>query len=157
MHRCRSVAKSVRKGRTSSGGDATQRLERAFDVILEQIRQDPSFAQKVRSALEEAASPEPRASEPARSAPPAPAASTRVPPPPPPAPKRQKALIDPFALYDTGWEAMLRSHLERLTVEQLRDVIHQYRMDPKGRSESLSDIEELRAWIVRSVENFGMS
>lgn len=150
------MAKSVRKGRTNpGGGDFTQRLERAFGVILEQIRRDPAFAQGVRNALEDAAAPAPSAPAQRPSSPPP--SSTRLPPAPPPAPKRQKALIDPFALYDTGWEAMLRSHLERLTVEQLRDVIHQYRMDPTGRTASVSDVEELRAWIIRAVENHGMS
>ena len=152
------MGRSVRKGRTSAGGgDFTQRLERAFAAILDQIRQDPAFAQRVRNALEAAAAPTPSAVEPAPPASPELASSTRLPPPPAPAPQRQKALIDPFALYETGWEAMLRSHLERLSVDQLRDVIHQYRIDPGGRTASLGDIEQLRAWIIRAVENFGMS
>jgi hypothetical protein len=124
-------------------------------VIVDQIHRDPAFAQSVRNALDGAAAPAPSGPV-QRSSSPAPA-STRLPPAPPPAPKRQKALIDPFALYDTGWEAMLRSHLERLDVEQLRDVIHQYRMDAAGRTASVSDAEELRSWIIRAVENFGMS
>jgi hypothetical protein len=151
------VAKSVRKGRTSPvSGDSAQRLEQVFAAILAQIRQDPAFAQRVRSALEGAASAAPTASEPAPSHGPPPV-GTRLPAPPPAPPKRQKALIDPFALYDTGWDAMLREHLERLDVEQLRDVIHQYRLDPGGRTASLSDTAELRAWIIRKVENFGLS
>jgi hypothetical protein len=131
-----------------------ERLERVFAAIVEQVRRDAGFAQRLRDALGEVPSPTPAGSEPPRreSAPP----TTSRPPPPPPAPRREKALIDPFALYDTGWESMLSEHLERLSVEQLRDVIHQYRMDPAARTASLSDIEELRAWIIRAVENFGI-
>ncbi len=155
------MAKGGRKGRTGpASGDLAPRLERVFAAILEQIRQDPSFAQRIASALAEAAAA-PRSaapSEPARPvATPAPPTSSRLPPAPPPVPKRKKALIDPFALYETGWEAMLRSHLERLDVEQLRDVIHQYKMDAAGRTASISDLEELRSWIIRACENFGMS
>jgi hypothetical protein len=155
------VAKGVRKGRTgSASGDLAPRLERVFAAILEQIRQDPAFAQRIASALAEAAAAPPSAppSEPARQvASPAPPTSSRLPPAPPPPPKRKKALIDPYALYETGWEAMLRSHLERLDVEQLRDVIHQYKMDSAGRTASISDLEELRIFIIRACENFGMS
>ena len=149
------MAKGRKAGTLASSGDFAQRLERVFAAIVAQVRSDAGFAEQLRDALGETSPPPPAVSEPPRreSAPPT---STRQPPPPPPAPKRQKALLDPFALYDTGWEAMLREHLERLTVEQLRDVIHQYRMDPKARTEALHEIEELRAWIIRACENFGM-
>ena len=155
------MAKSVRKSRAgAAGGDLAPRLERVFAAILEQIRRDPDFAQRIASALGEAAAAAPNAapSEPARQVEaPAPPTSSRLAPAPPPPPKRKRALIDPYALYETGWEAMLRSHLERLDVEQLRDVIHQYKMDSAGRTASISDLEELRGWIIRACENFGMS
>ena len=151
----------MRKSRTGgAGGDLVPRLERVFAAILEQIRQDPAFAQRVASALGDTATAAPSVapSEPARQvASPAPPTSSRLPPAPPPPPKRKRALIDPYALYETGWEAMLRSHLERLDVEQLRDVIHQYKMDSAARTASIGDIEELRSWIIRACENFGMS
>ena len=51
---------------------------------------------------------------------------------------------------------MLREHLLRLDLEQLRDVIHQYRMDPSGRTRTENDPEKLRDWIVRGVEGHGM-
>src|SRR5262245_35489270 len=153
------VAKGGRKTRTGgAGGDLAPRLERVFAAILEQVRQDPAFAQRIASALAEAAPAAPPASEPPRRvASPAAPTSSRLPPAPPAPPKRKKALIDPFALYETGWEAMLRSHLERLDIEQLRDVIHQYKMDSAGRTASISDLEEMRSWIIRACENFGMS
>ena len=61
-----------------------------------------------------------------------------------------------LASFRDGEGRLLRENLERLSVEQLRDVIHQYRMDPAARTASLSDIEELRGWIIRAVENFGI-
>ena len=158
-----SVAEGGRRNRSGAGADPASRLERVFAAVLEQIRQDPAFAQRILGALGEAAAasaPAPSVvHEPAPRPQVEPPASTRPPPPPPPPPppKRQKALLDPYALYETGWEAMLRSHLERLDVEQLRDVIHQYRMDSAGFTATLTSVEELRSFIIQAVEDFGMS
>jgi hypothetical protein len=117
------MAKRAPKGpRDPKGLDS--RLEQLFCLVLEQVRSDPEFAAKLETVLT---------------------------PPRPPAPKRHRAEIDPFALYDQGWEAMLRQRLARLDVEQLRDVVHQYGLDPQERSSELKTHEQLSEWIVKVV------
>jgi len=156
------MGKSNSKAQQAS--EVTARLMRLFEAISDQISKDAQFAQRIRLALDGPVAPKPGHvtakappdSKPAQHKPATAAPRAPAPPPAAPAPpKRARALIDPFALYDAGWEAMLRSRLERLDVEQLRDVIHQYRLDPKGQTEREKDAEKLQDWIVRAVEDIG--
>jgi len=159
------------------GADWMSCLARLFEVVMQQARDDPGFAARIQSALRTQGVPgDGRSESPAhveaaksvsRDVPPrtgarAPRTAAKADPPPRPeprvekaAPVRRRALIDPFALYDAGWEEMLRSHLVRLDVEQLRDVIAQYALDPQARTERESDADRLRDWIVRAVEDIG--
>lgn len=142
---------------------AVKRLEKLFGAILAHARQSPELGRAIEAALA------PSATGPARStsapanpprrvaqeaAPARSAAQARPAPPrhaaqpePPPAP----ALLDPFAVYDTGWETMLRERLGRLDVEQLLDVIHHFDLDPKGKLAERGSAEKLRDWIVEAV------
>jgi len=109
-------------------------LEKLLQVLQDEARQSSGFAARLQEVL---APPPP---------PPVP-----DPPPEPPKPKRRKALLDPFAAYETGWESMLRQELGRLTVDQLRDVIVAYELDPNDRSERLKSEEQLSEWILAAV------
>jgi len=154
---------------SASAASAAARLERVFAVIVEQVRQSPAFGQRLLDALGQSASGG-RGSRPASpagsssAAPRAPAPRPPVPSrpapkfePPKPARQRRPAVIDPFALYDQGWESMLREHLSRLSVDQLHDVIDQFRLDPQARVDGQQDADALRDWIVRAVEERGLS
>jgi hypothetical protein len=48
---------------------------------------------------------------------------------------------------------MLRQELGRLSVDQLRDVVVAYELDPRDRSERLKSEDELSEWIVKAVMN----
>lgn len=111
-------------------------LEKLLQVLRDQARQSTEFAGRLQEVL--------------------------APPPPPPEPdpplelpkpKRRKALVDPFAVYETGWESMLRQELGRLSVDQLRDVIVAYELDPDDRSVRLKSQGKLSEWIVKAVMN----
>ena len=112
-------------------------------------RSDPKFATRVEAALQANAPADPPASRKASAARKAPAAP--APPPPPPRPKHKPALLDPFAVYENGWEVMLNQRLDRLTASQLGDVIHQYKLDPQDRMSDEKNAERLREWIVKAV------
>lgn len=104
------------------------RLEKLFAAILAHAKAHPEFARELDQALAGAAAP-----------------------PPPPPPKRKPAELDPFKVYEQGWESMLRQRLARLDDEKLRDVIHQYALDERGATGKLKDDEKLREWIVKAV------
>ena len=178
----RDMAKDVREaGDEAAGRELAARVERIFAVVVEQLRQDPAFARRVRHALDPPRPPAPaggaQAESPAgpparapRPPTPTPPSSPRTPPStgakPPPAAvtpavpaaaPRRKALVDPFAIYDSGWEPLLRAHLARLTPDQLRDVIHQYRLDATQGLSGQEGADALRDWIVRAVEDLGLN
>ena len=104
------------------------RLEKLFAAILAHAKVHPEFARELERAL---------AGTPAKAA--------------PPAPKRKRAELDPFKIYEQGWESMLRQRLAQLDDEKLRDVIHQYGLDERGTTEKQKDEDKLREWIVRAV------
>ena len=163
------MATRSEKGRSPADVDTlVARLEQIFGAVIAHLREDPALARRIATALEppepppsakETAAPPRSVEPPSPSAHPAPAAADRAPAAPQraaPPPKRRRAVIDPFALYDSGWEAMLRAHLRRLTPEQMLDVIHQYGLDPGGKLPAAADAEQLRDWIVRAVEDRGL-
>ena len=102
------------------------RLEKLFVAILAHARSDPAFARELEAALE-------------------------AKPPAPEPPKHKPALLDPFKVYEQGWESMLRQRLGRLDEEQCRDVIHQYQLDPRDRSKREKTADALREWIVQAI------
>lgn len=89
------------------------RLAALFDAILEETRRNPRFAEKLAAALEDlkAAAGDvdtPRKGKGGRRAP---------------------AVFDPVAMYQEGDE-VLRQRLAPLELEQLRDIVAEYGMDP---------------------------
>ncbi len=88
------------------------RLAALFDAILEEARRNPRFAEKLAAALEalKAAGDvdTPRKGKGGRRAP---------------------AAFDPVAIYREGDE-VLRQRLAPLELEQLRDIVAEYGMDP---------------------------
>ncbi len=88
--------------------DTASRLARIFEAIVAEVRRNPTLAVQVEALLAPEKSPEP--------------------------PPRARAVLDPFDIYEKGWEAMLRERLAALDVEKLKDVIAQYELDPSGRA-----------------------
>lgn len=115
------------RGRTADDAAVVSRLEKLFGVILAQARQDPAFARALEKAM---------------------AGSTPTPPPPP---RHRPAVLDPFQIYEQGWESMLRQRLGRLDDDQLHDVIHEYELDRRGNTAGQKDADKLRDWIVKAV------
>jgi hypothetical protein len=113
-----------------------ERLERIFGAVLAHLRKNPELAREIEAAF-----------APASAAPPA-----QAPPPQAPAPVAQPglAVLDPFEVYDTGWESMLRERLRPLDVDQLKAVIHQFKLDPTGKMSGKTP-DELRESIVEVV------
>jgi hypothetical protein len=105
----------------------SDRLEKLFAAVLAHARSNPAFARELEAALEVEADR------------------------PPEPPKRKAALLDPFKIYEQGWESMLRQRLGKLGEEQCRDVIHQYQLDPKDQSKRKKSAEDLREWIVKAI------
>ncbi len=129
--------RSRRSATGKSSSDAlVARLERLFAVIVAQVRDDPGFATRMEAAL------------PAR--PPA-ARKPRPAPAPPPPPKHGAAVLDPFTVYEQGWEVMLNQRLDRLAAGPLGDIIHQYQLDPQHRMRDEKNPARVREWIVKAV------
>lgn len=91
-------------------------------VIADETERNPEFAQKVISAL--GTSEIPNASAPPAARPPHPANTERR-----PKNRRAAAVLDPVEIARSG-EEMLRARLRGLTVDQLKDIVAEYGMDP---------------------------
>ena len=126
------MAKSTGNPPPAPGDAFVARLERMFAVIVEHVRNSPELAARIEHTLGEHPQPEPA---PARA----------------PAPRQRPAPLDPFLIYEQGWEAMLIQELIRLDSGQLRDVIREYDLDPDGTSKRVKNVERLREWIVKAV------
>ncbi|WP_155956957.1 hypothetical protein [Rhodococcus sp. UNC23MFCrub1.1] len=76
---------------------------------------------------------------------------------PPSAPRtrtpRAAAVLDPFHLYRTDGRDALRARLAALDLEQLRDIIHQFGMDPDKRAMKWKTISKVRERIVERTES----
>lgn len=93
------------------------RLARVFHVILDEAAQNPAFASRLEEIL--------GASEPARRARRATSAGPRQ----TRRRRRSPAVLDPISAFREG-EDVLRGRLGELNLEQLRDIIAEYGMDP---------------------------
>ena len=136
------MARSRPKRRSSAAGAAdalVSRLEGLFAAIVAQVRDDARFATRVQAALQAHPPTAAQASKP------------RAAPAPPPAPKHKPAVLDPFVVYEQGWEVMLQQRLERLNASQLGDIVHQYELDPQDRVSDEKSPQRLREWIVKAV------
>lgn len=112
-------------GRRGEGGldRLLEQLARLCAAVERQVRANPAFAQELGEILA---------------------------PAPPSEPARRPPAFNPFAIYEKGWEAMLRSRLTGLSQEQLADIIHAHELDPTARTRGKS-AEKLREWIVAQV------
>lgn len=98
-------------------------LEAAFAVILEEARSNDAFRTRLEVALE-GGDPRPSRRR-GRLGSPDTAASA----PPKRRNRRDKAILDPFAVCASGGEPGLRAALAALDVEKLKDVIAEFDMD----------------------------
>lgn len=81
-----------------------ERARRLFARLERKLDRDPALARRTADALQRVVAP-PRSN------------------------RRARAAVDPGALYRTSPD-VLRAALDRLDVEQLKDVVAQYAMDP---------------------------
>lgn len=128
-----------------------RRLKALLDVVLAEMRANPSFAEKVEAILDppprDTATPgaEPRRHD-ARAAP-ADGAAKR-------GNRRAASLVDPLTAIQSG-QQHLRNQLEPLTLEQLRDVLADYRMDPSKLAMKWKDRERVIDHIVATAVERG--
>jgi hypothetical protein len=94
-------------------GELLEQLERLFAAIAEEVQQNPNFASRIGNAI--------RGLEDAF-------VSHRL------AKPRSHGVLNPYKIYETGWESLLREKLEPLQADQLKDVIAEHRLDPSGRA-----------------------
>ena len=85
-------------------------LQDLMKVVIEEANRNPEFAKKLETAL--GLEPKPEKEEKSRSA-----------------HRRAAAILDPISLAREG-EGALRTKLEPLTLDQLRDIVAEYGMDP---------------------------
>ncbi|KPH18349.1 hypothetical protein AN948_18075 [Rhodococcus sp. ADH] len=64
---------------------------------------------------------------------------------------RAPAVLDPFAAFRSDGEDGLRKELGGLDLEQLRDILHQYGLDPDKRSMKWKTAGKVRERIVERV------
>lgn len=65
--------------------------------------------------------------------------------------RRDRGPVDPFVLYDEGGETQLRQGLSDLTLEQLRDVLAEHRLDQDRLAMRWKDRERIINRIVERV------
>lgn len=88
-------------------------LQDLLKVVIEETNRNPEFAKQVEAAL--GLEPKPEREDTGRGA-----------------HRRAAAILDPISLAREG-EDVLRSKLEPLTLEQLKDIVAEYGMDPGKR------------------------
>ena len=137
------MAKAVRSER---------RLKALMDVVISEMRANPAFAERVGAVLDPAPS-EPAAQKARESRPRAPR---------PPAAegaakrgnRRAASLVDPLTVIQSG-QQQLRNQLAPLDLEQLRDVMADYRMDPSKLAMKWKDRERVIDHIVATAVERG--
>ncbi len=129
-----------------------RRLRALLDVVLGEMRENPAFADKVSAVLD------PQPSDPAAES--AKGPSVRNPRPPSTegsakrGNRRAASLVDPLNAIQSG-QQYLRSQLEVLDLEQLRDVLADYRMDPSKLAMKWKDRERVIDHIVATAVERG--
>ena len=84
-------------------------LRRIFNEVLAEIDKSPDFADRISMALDLNSD---SSTEPKRRG------------------RRPPAVLDPFGILQNADESELRKELTKLDIEQLKDVVAQYAMDP---------------------------
>lgn len=129
-----------------------RRLKALLDVVVGEMRANPAFAEKVTAVLD------PQPDEPASE-------STKGSSGRDPRPRategltkrgnrRAASLVDPLTAIQLG-QQHLRSQLEPLDLEQLRDVLADYRMDPSKLAMKWKDRERVIEHIVATAVERG--
>jgi hypothetical protein len=132
------------------GGE--RRLKAFMEVVLDEMRANPAFAERVGAILD----PNPSGPSPRQAA----GSGSRAPRPPAaegPAKRgnrRAPSLVDPLTAIQSG-EQHLRSQLAPLDLEQLRDVMADYRMDPSKLAMKWKDRERVIDHIVATAVERG--
>lgn len=65
--------------------------------------------------------------------------------------RRNPAIVDPFALYQQGGEAEVQQQLERLEIEQLKDIIAEHGMDSTRKAMTWKKPQRLVELIIQTV------
>jgi hypothetical protein len=94
------------------------RLQALFREIASEIEANPSFAHRLKAVLEDDSAPVQVKGQ-----------STALPSKRRPH-RRTPGVLDPFAIYAEGNEPALRTRLEDLELERLKDIVAEYSMDP---------------------------
>lgn len=131
-----------------------RRLKELLKVVLEEVRQNPAFGERLAGVLNDASrSPQVRGQEQVtrskaleKTAPSGGVAKRGN--------RRAAALVDPVSEIEEG-ENQLRIRLAALNLEQLRDVVAEYRMDPNKLVMKWKDRERVIDHIVTTSINRG--
>ncbi|HEC16740.1 MAG TPA: hypothetical protein ENI99_09265 [Sedimenticola sp.] len=83
------------------------KLKTLFDIVLEEIRSNPDFRKRVEHAFDSSTTKK--------------ATKTR---------RRSPAKLDPILLLSKSGEDALRQQLNNLDIEQLKDIVAEFAMDP---------------------------
>jgi hypothetical protein len=122
-----------------------RRLKAFMDVVLSEMRANPAFAERVGAVLDppsgEPAELQTKASRPRVSRPLAVEGATKR------GNRRAASLVDPLTAIQSG-EQQVRNELAPLDLEQLRDVMADYRMDPSKLAMKWKDRERVIDHIV---------
>lgn len=106
-----------------------KRLKQVFDVILEETKINSEFAYKIERLLSGEVSTNKVIKR-----------------------KRQSACINPLDLIENG-EEQLKDELRKLDIEQLRDIVCEYRMDPSKLVVKWKNKDKVINHIVEMVKN----
>jgi hypothetical protein len=134
--------------------DLDRRLEKLFTLIREEAHRNPAFAARLAAILEAMADlrtiggypPQSRGYSGAATS--APASESKR------GNRRARALVDPITRIQDG-EVRLRELLEPLDLEQLRDVVAEYRMDQSKLVMKWKDRERVIKHILSTALNRG--
>ena len=129
-----------------------RRLKAFMQVVLDEMRENAAFAERVGAVLDppssESAAPQGKTVTPRTSQPQAAEGVTKR------GNRRAASLVDPLMAIQSG-EQHLRSELSPLDLEQLRDVLADYRMDPSKLAMKWKDRERIVDHIVATAVERG--
>ena len=106
-----------------------RRLRELLTVVLAEVRRNPSFAERLAGVLGNAGSPSAQQGKETATKPKGLEKGSSDARGSKRGNRRAPALVDPVGEIEQG-EDYLRTRLRRLDLEQLRDVVAEYRMDP---------------------------
>lgn len=120
---------------------ALDRLARAFDAILDEARNRPQFRERLVQAL--IPDTVPNASPPRGQTATRPTSRGRH--------RRDLPVVDPLELFQEGREDRLREALADLNIEQLKDIVAEYGLDPSKLAMKWKKRERIEDLIVTTI------